>query len=177
MEPFAEGWLNENGEYDGRPMSVTPMKDGSLLVSDDYAGAIYRITYEGSQLIQAKNWQSSGRQGRSCFGDKFLKRFFISIGLILVSLSAFGADLSKGKALSSQCSVCHGKNGIAKDPEAPNLAGLSAFYIEKTLVDYQKGLREDRRMSLIAKTLSMEDVKDLAAWYSAFELTVKEPTL
>ncbi len=48
MEPFAEGWLNENGEYDGRPMSVTVMKDGSLLVSDDYAGAIYRITYEDS---------------------------------------------------------------------------------------------------------------------------------
>jgi len=42
MEPFAEGWLNENGEYDGRPMSVTQMKDGSILVSDDYAGAIYR---------------------------------------------------------------------------------------------------------------------------------------
>ena len=48
MEPFAEGWLNENGEYDGRPMSVTQMKDGSLLISDDYAGAIYRISYEGS---------------------------------------------------------------------------------------------------------------------------------
>jgi len=47
-EPFAEGWLNENGEYDGRPMSVTPMKDGSMLVSDDYAGAIYRISYDGS---------------------------------------------------------------------------------------------------------------------------------
>ena len=48
MVPFAEGWLNENGEYDGRPMSVTQMKDGSLLISDDYAGAIYRISYEES---------------------------------------------------------------------------------------------------------------------------------
>jgi len=48
MEPFAEGWLNENGEYDGRPMSVTQMKDGSILISDDYAGAIYRISYDGS---------------------------------------------------------------------------------------------------------------------------------
>lgn len=47
MEPFAEGWLNANKEYDGRPMSVAQMKDGSILVSDDYAGAIYRITYEG----------------------------------------------------------------------------------------------------------------------------------
>ena len=46
MEPFAEGWLNENGEYDGRPMSITQMKDGSILVSDDYAGAIYRISYD-----------------------------------------------------------------------------------------------------------------------------------
>jgi len=46
MVPFAEGWLNDNGEYDGRPMSVTQMKDGSLLISDDYAGAIYRISYD-----------------------------------------------------------------------------------------------------------------------------------
>ena len=45
IEPFAEGWLNENGEYDGRPVDVAQMKDGSLLVSDDFANAIYRITY------------------------------------------------------------------------------------------------------------------------------------
>lgn len=48
MEPFAEGWLNENGEYDGRPMSITQMKDGSILVSDDFAGAVYRISYDAS---------------------------------------------------------------------------------------------------------------------------------
>ena len=45
MEPFAEGWIDENGEYDGRPVDVIQMKDGSLLVSDDFANAIYRITY------------------------------------------------------------------------------------------------------------------------------------
>ncbi|MEO9572953.1 MAG: PQQ-dependent sugar dehydrogenase [Roseobacter sp.] len=44
-EPFAEGWLDENGEYDGRPVDVAMMKDGSILVSDDFANAIYRITY------------------------------------------------------------------------------------------------------------------------------------
>jgi len=47
MEPFAEGWLNANGEYDGRPMSIEVLKDGSILVSDDYAGAIYKISYVG----------------------------------------------------------------------------------------------------------------------------------
>ncbi len=45
MEPFAEGWLDENGEYLGRPMDVAELRDGSILVSDDLAGAIYRISY------------------------------------------------------------------------------------------------------------------------------------
>ncbi len=44
-EPFAEGWLDENGEYLGRPMDVAQLRDGSILVSDDLAGAIYRISY------------------------------------------------------------------------------------------------------------------------------------
>ncbi|MCS0494238.1 PQQ-dependent sugar dehydrogenase [Ancylobacter sp. MQZ15Z-1] len=46
--PFAEGWLTDNGEYLGRPASVTQLNDGSLLVSDDTSGAIYRISYEGN---------------------------------------------------------------------------------------------------------------------------------
>jgi glucose/arabinose dehydrogenase len=46
-EVFADGWLTENGEYLGRPVDVAQLPDGSLLVSDDFAGAIYRIWYEG----------------------------------------------------------------------------------------------------------------------------------
>jgi glucose/arabinose dehydrogenase len=46
-EPFAEGWLTDNGEYLGRPVDVAQLPDGSLLVSDDFAGALYRISYEG----------------------------------------------------------------------------------------------------------------------------------
>ena len=42
---FAEGWLTENNEYLGRPVDVAVLPDGSLLVSDDTAGAIYRISY------------------------------------------------------------------------------------------------------------------------------------
>ncbi len=45
--PFAEGWLQENGVYSGRPVDVQQYVDGSILVSDDKAGAVYRIYYEG----------------------------------------------------------------------------------------------------------------------------------
>ncbi|WP_372526601.1 PQQ-dependent sugar dehydrogenase [Piscinibacter sp.] len=45
-EVFAEGWLDdETGLYRGRPVDVAMMKDGSMLVSDDFAGALYRISY------------------------------------------------------------------------------------------------------------------------------------
>ena len=44
-EVFAEGWLDANGLYRGRPVDVAMMKDGSMLISDDFAGAIYRVTY------------------------------------------------------------------------------------------------------------------------------------
>ncbi|MBN8488959.1 MAG: PQQ-dependent sugar dehydrogenase [Burkholderiales bacterium] len=42
---FAEGWL-EQGRYLGRPVDVAELPDGSLLVSDDHAGALYRIRYD-----------------------------------------------------------------------------------------------------------------------------------
>jgi glucose/arabinose dehydrogenase len=45
-ETFAEGWL-QGGRAWGRPVDVQVMPDGALLVSDDAAGAIYRIWYAG----------------------------------------------------------------------------------------------------------------------------------
>ena len=46
-EVFADGWLDaEKGIYRGRPVDVAVLHDGSLLVSDDFAGAIYRISYQ-----------------------------------------------------------------------------------------------------------------------------------
>ena len=47
-EVFAQGWLDEEtGEYLGRPVDVAQLPDGSILVSDDLVGAVYRIWYEG----------------------------------------------------------------------------------------------------------------------------------
>jgi len=42
---FARGWLRQDRAW-GRPVDVLVMPDGALLVSDDRAGAVYRIDYE-----------------------------------------------------------------------------------------------------------------------------------
>jgi glucose/arabinose dehydrogenase len=44
VEPFITGFIQDN-KYTGRPVDVLVMKDGSLLISDDYDGAVYRVTY------------------------------------------------------------------------------------------------------------------------------------
>ena len=46
-EPFATGFLRPGGARWGRPVDVKELPDGSLLVSDDHRGAVYRITYSG----------------------------------------------------------------------------------------------------------------------------------
>ncbi|MCK9685034.1 PQQ-dependent sugar dehydrogenase [Scleromatobacter humisilvae] len=48
-EVFADNFRDDNNTYTGRPVDVAVLHDGSLLVSDDYAGAIYRITYAAPQ--------------------------------------------------------------------------------------------------------------------------------
>jgi glucose/arabinose dehydrogenase len=49
QESFMTGFIQDNN-YIGRPVDVQPMKDGSLLVSDDYDGAVYRITYGNGKV-------------------------------------------------------------------------------------------------------------------------------
>jgi glucose/arabinose dehydrogenase len=51
MEPFLTGFI-QNNSYVGRPADVLVMKDGSLLVSDDYNGAVYRISYGSRGLSE-----------------------------------------------------------------------------------------------------------------------------
>ena len=45
QQVFASGWINGDQSYTGRPADILLAPDGSLLVADDWAGAIYRISY------------------------------------------------------------------------------------------------------------------------------------
>ena len=45
-EPFAEGWLRRQ-DVSGRPVDLAVLSDGSMLVSDDFGGRVFRIFYRG----------------------------------------------------------------------------------------------------------------------------------
>src|SRR3546814_11243084 len=58
---FAEGWIDEHGEYLGRPVAGAELRDGSILVSDDLVGALYRISYGGSRSEERRVGKEWGR--------------------------------------------------------------------------------------------------------------------
>lgn len=107
---------------------------------------------------------------------KFTGQFLLVSFLVSTSADVAGAvDIKAGKKKARLCNICHGINGLATNPEAPNLAGENAFYIEKQLQAFKKGDRQHGQMSMIAKSLKDDDIKNLALWYSAMKVLVELP--
>lgn len=85
-------------------------------------------------------------------------------------------DLEAGrKKVKSTCQVCHGIDGIGKNPDVPNLAGEGQLYITRQLKAFRSGARTHAQMSIIAKGLSDEDIANLSAYFSAIEVTATPP--
>ncbi|MER0237339.1 cytochrome c [Fulvimarina sp. MAC8] len=92
-----------------------------------------------------------------------------------VSTPSIAADPAAGREKAGQCATCHGKDGIATAPDAPNLAGMSAIYTSAQLKAFKAGERQHQQMSIIAQSLSEDDIADLAAWYETIEVTATLP--
>lgn len=86
------------------------------------------------------------------------------------------ADLEAGRLRAQQaCAVCHGPLGIAAAPDAPNLAGQPAFYVASQLRAYRNGSRKHEVMAVISKTLTDDDINNLAAWFAAIRIEAQPP--
>ena len=91
----------------------------------------------------------------------------IVVGLLLLALSAQGADIAAGKAKSAVCAACHGANGISIIPDYPNLAGQKVKYLESTIKAYRDGERKNPIMSPMASGLSDSDIANIAAYFAS----------
>jgi len=96
-------------------------------------------------------------------------------GVLVAGDARAAGDVAAGRQKALMCQTCHGLDGKAKIPEAPSLAGQSVVYLVKALNDYRTGARKNDMMSLVAPTLKDKDVEDLAAYYSAIEVSISPP--
>lgn len=111
------------------------------------------------------------RPMRAGFGAGMLAVLAVVAG----SIPCSAADLAKGgKIAAMKCAMCHGLDGQAKLPGAPNLAGQVEQYITVQLKAFHDGTRKNEMMSLVAPTLSDEDIADLAAYYAAIEVKIEK---
>ncbi len=82
-------------------------------------------------------------------------------------------DIAAGRRKAVACQNCHGMDGIARLPDAPHLAGQPAPFLVRSLRAFRSGERSNEVMTIAAKSLSDEDIRDLAAYYAAIQIEVK----
>jgi cytochrome c553 len=105
-----------------------------------------------------------------------MKKIILALVLAAFVWACFADDITSGRAKADvACAICHGPNGIASLPNAPNLAGQQALYLSEQLKSYRSGKRHNEVMSVIAKPLTDAEIAQLAAWYSAIKLSVELP--
>lgn len=104
------------------------------------------------------------------------RRLTVLLAALSLSGTAAAADIEAGRVRAAQaCAVCHGQVGISSAPDAPNLAGQPALYTASQLRAYRNGSRKHEVMGVISKTLSDDDINNLAAWFAAIRVEAHAP--
>ena len=90
------------------------------------------------------------------------------LSLILsLSVGCTGGDAVKGEARAVTCMPCHGGNGMATAPANPSLVGQNGTYLAKQMRAFRDGERFDPVMSPLAKSLTDEEILDIAAHFAS----------
>ena len=90
--------------------------------------------------------------------------------------ASYAADPAAGKKVASgMCAICHGVDGVAKNPDAPHLAAENVEYLMRQLKAFKSGERKHEQMSIIAQGLSDGQMADVAAWYSSIKIKAEMP--
>lgn len=111
----------------------------------------------------------------------FLKSFFVAvlgISSVAIAQEAVKADPARGEALYTNgdasrnvtaCVACHGPAGNATIAQYPKIAGQHGAYLFKQLIDFRSPQRANSVMSPIAKAMTEEDMRNVAAYLDAQE--------
>ncbi len=89
--------------------------------------------------------------------------------------AAGSAEVGAQRIKTAGCTTCHGRDGVSKLAEAPNLAGQVQGYLVSSLQAYHSGERKNEIMNTVAAQLSPEDMANLAAYYSGIKVSVTPP--
>ncbi|AWI85327.1 cytochrome C [Alloyangia pacifica] len=97
-------------------------------------------------------------------------------GLMLAGGTPLSAgDPAAGRKVANMCRTCHGIDGMAQIPIAPNIGGEPETYLESQLMAFKSGAREHEMMSVVAAGLTAQQIADVAAWYGSHSASASLP--
>ena len=98
----------------------------------------------------------------------------LTTGVFLIANAGVGTagNVKVGRAKALMCQACHGLDGLSKTPDAPNIAGQIEPYLVAQLQALRSGARKNDAMSVVAPSLSDNDIDDLAAYFSSIEINI-----
>lgn len=111
-------------------------------------------------------------------GNEVRQQEVVSTNVILVPQMAevaTPASVGRGATLALNCTMCHGAQGMSRS-DAPNLAGQYPEVVIKQLMDYRSEKRANPLMVALAKELTDENIKDIAAYYASLPKARTAPT-
>jgi cytochrome c553 len=94
------------------------------------------------------------------------QRFAFAFALA-IALPVAAADAEAGKRKAEVCAACHGADGNSANPEFPSLAAQPPLYVLYQLLNFRDGRRKSDVMVPFAAKLSDDDMKDIAAYFTA----------
>ena len=106
---------------------------------------------------------------------------FLNFNILFAELE-LTPELKAGKEkVATICSACHGINGKAESGwnsgAVPNLTAQDKNYLIIKLLDYKSGKLQHPQMTLIAKMLTDEDIKNVSEWYSRIKIEIIDPNI
>lgn len=109
------------------------------------------------QVVVAQH--AAGQQCKTCHNSHAPK-----IGAVAAKVTG---NVAAGRKLAdAQCASCHGAKGISPNDTWPSLAGQNAAYLVRIMSAYKSGAQQDVMMTPLAKALSDDDIRNLAAYYA-----------
>ncbi len=101
---------------------------------------------------------------------KLAVKILVSLSLAVgINSAVYAVDKAAGETKAKACIACHGEKGIGKDSMYPTLAGQKPAYIVAQLKAFKAGTRKGPMMEPTAKSLSNEDMNNIAAYFSSIE--------
>ena len=91
----------------------------------------------------------------------------IGLGGVLLAGAVSAQDPDAGRQVAGMCRTCHGIDGLAQIPVAPNIGGEPASYLAGQLEAFRSGARVNEMMSVVAAGLTDQQIADVAAWYAS----------